>query len=141
MQRDRIASAQTWLANARNDLALAGEIAAGYPARACFHAQQAAEFALKGALTALADDHPRTHVGDELTAELAELGEAVPPEVTRAAARLDLYYVGARYADSLGGADPLRVLGEADARAAVAQAESVVAYAAALVARAAHRAT
>lgn len=47
MQRDRFVAARTWLQNARADLALAMEIAERYPSRACFHAQQAAELALK----------------------------------------------------------------------------------------------
>jgi len=41
-----------------------------YPSRACFHAQQAAELALKALLIALTDDHPRSHIGDVLIREL-----------------------------------------------------------------------
>lgn len=135
MQRDRVATAETRLSSARTDLELAQEIAARFPSRSCFHAQQSAALALKAALIALADDHPRTHVGDQLVRELETLGEKVVPEVARAAARLDLFYVSSRYPDALGGADPLRVLDETDARSAVDQAKRVVSYAADLVTR------
>lgn len=135
MQRERVAAARTWLSSARTDLELAQEIAVRFPSRSCFHAQQSSELALKAALIALADDHPRTHVGGELVHELETLGESVPPDVARAASRLDLYYISSRYPDALGGADPLRVLDETDARSAVDQAERVVSYAADIVTR------
>jgi HEPN domain-containing protein len=135
MRRDRIATAQMWLASAHTDLELAQAIVVRFPTRACFHAQQSAELALKAALIALADDHPRTHVGDQLVRELEALGETVPDDVARATARLDLFYVSSRYPDALGGADPLRVIGESDARDAVARAVRVVSYATELVSK------
>jgi len=133
MQRDRFATARIWLGNAAMDLALAGKIATDFAPRACFHAQQCAEMALKAALIALADDHPRTHVGGRLVEELEGLGAAVPPEIAAAANRLDLYYVGSRYPDALGGADPRRVLAERDATAAIELADSVLGFARRLV--------
>ncbi len=54
---------------------------------------------------------------------------------SRAAARLDLFYISSRYPDALGGADPLRVLDETDAKSAVDQAKRVVSYAADVVTR------
>ncbi len=74
-------------------------------------------------------------MGDQLVRELEALGEKVAPGVARAAARLDLFYVSSRYPDALGGADPLRVLDESDARNAVDQAKRVVSFAADLVTR------
>ncbi len=133
MQRDRLAAARLWLANADTDLALAREIAERYASRACFHAQQSAEMALKGVLIALADDHPRTHVGDGLIRELEALGEVVPSGIVAAANRLDLYYTGSLYPDALGGADPRKVLGKVDALAATDQAAGVVAFAAGII--------
>ena len=105
MQRDRLAAARLWLSNAETDLELAREIAGRYASRACFHAQQSAEMALKGLLIALADDHPRTHIGDGLVRELEALGEVVPPGI-----------IAAANPDALGGADPRKVLVSADAR-------------------------
>lgn len=140
MQRDRILAARMWLANAETDLALAKDISANYASRACFHAQQSAEMALKAALIALADDHPRTHIGDGLVRELEALGENVPSDVAAAANRLDLFYTGSRYPDALGGADPRKVLAEADALAAVTQAGAVCAFAAEVIERTASEA-
>ncbi len=140
MQRDRIVVARLWLSNAETDLALAGEIAAKYASRACFHAQQSAEMALKAALIAVTDDHPRTHIGDGLVRELEALGEHVPADVASAANRLDLFYTGSRYPDALGGADPRKVLVEADARAAVDRARTVYAFANDVIARVASEA-
>ncbi|GAC1309607.1 MAG: HEPN domain-containing protein [Vulcanimicrobiaceae bacterium] len=137
MQRDRIATARVWLANAANDLELAGEIAERFAARACFHAQQCSELALKGALIALADDHPRTHVGAGLLRDLQALDVDVPSGIVEAANRLDLFYVGSRYPDALGGADPLKVLTADDARRAIAHAGDVLAFATQLVDRSA----
>ena len=129
MQRDRIVAARLWLANALTDLELAAEIAPRYAARSCFHAQQSAEMSLKAALIALADDHPRTHIAGSLVREIETLGETVSAEVALAANKLDLFYTGSRYPDALGGADPRKVLGETDARAAIVQAESVAEFA------------
>ena len=60
--------------------------------------------ALKTALIAVSDDHPRTHVGEHLIRELVGLGEAVSKEIMDAADRLDMHYMGSRYPDALGGA-------------------------------------
>ncbi len=65
-QRDRIAAARLWLSNSNTDLDVAEDLALRFASRSCFHAQQASEMALKAALFALADDHPQTHVGEQL---------------------------------------------------------------------------
>jgi HEPN domain-containing protein len=54
-------TARLWLRGAEADLALATQIAQGFPARAVFHSQQSAEMALKAILVAVAGDHPSTH--------------------------------------------------------------------------------
>lgn len=135
MQRDRIATARIWLSNAEANFDLATDIVSRYPSLSCFHAQQTSELALKAALIAVADDHPRTHIGGALVDELRAIGEDVPEDVAAGASRLDLFYMNSRYPDSLGGADPLRVLGEADAVAALVPAKRVLAYAASIVDR------
>lgn len=54
---------EAWLRQARNDLALATLARDnGFLAQACYHASQAAEKALKGALLELGIEPPRTHV-------------------------------------------------------------------------------
>lgn len=124
-----------WLANAHANFDLASDAVSRFPSLSCFHAQQASELALKAALIAVADDHPRTHVGGALVDELVALGHIVPEDVVAAASRLDLFYMSSRYPDSLGGADPLRVLLKADAVAALDPAGRVLAFASAIVDR------
>ena len=133
MRRDRFVAADVWLANADVDLQVATELADRFPSRACFPAQQAAELVLKAALIALTDDHPRAHSGGILIEEIRESGCEVPTHVALAANRLDLFYLGSRYPDALGGADPSRVLQKSDAVLAVEQARSVFDYAENLV--------
>ncbi len=91
--------------------------------------------ALKAALIAVADDHPRTHVGEHLIRELIGLGEMVPKEIADAADRLDIYYMGSRYPDALGGADPRRMVGESDAIVAIERARAIVTFASSIVER------
>ena len=129
MQRDRFTVAAVRLANAANDRDLAVHVTETFSARSCFHAQQAAEMALKALLIAIADDRPRTHVGGALVSEIERLGMPVPPEVARAAIGLDLFYMSSRYADALGGADPRKVLQAADARHASERASLVIEFA------------
>ena len=135
MQPDRFEAAAIWLGNAEDDLALAVEIAARYPARACFHAQQASEMALNATLIAVAGDHARTHVGDDLVSELRRLREDIPAEVSDGANRLDLFYMSSRYPDVLGGADPRKVLQLREAQRAIGDARFVCEFAARLITR------
>ena len=66
---------EAWLKQALNDLALA-ELAKdnGFLAQACYHASQAAEKALKGALLELGIKPPHTHVLNELVQRLGNEG-------------------------------------------------------------------
>jgi HEPN domain-containing protein len=129
MQRDRILTARLWLSNAETDLTIAGEIAKRFAARSAFHAQQAAEMALKAVLIAIADDHPRTHVGGDLLDELGGLGESVPADVVAAANRLDFFYMGSCYPAALGGAVLRAVVAVNEAVAAAELARAVLTYA------------
>jgi HEPN domain-containing protein len=135
MKPDRFATASIWLGNAEDDLKLAAEISTRYPARACFHAQQASEMALNAALIARAGDGKRTHIADDLLGELRRLAEDVPAEVSEGANRLDLFYMSSRYPDALGGADPRKVLQRRDAQGAIGDARLVYEFAARLVER------
>ena len=62
---------EAWLKQAQNDLALArlGKDN-GFMAQACYHASQAAEKALKGALLELGIEPPHTHVLNDLVGRL-----------------------------------------------------------------------
>ena len=66
---------EAWLKQANNDLSLA-ELAKdnGFLAQACYHASQAAEKALKGALLELGIEPPHTHVLIELVQRLEQAG-------------------------------------------------------------------
>ncbi len=135
MQPDRFVTAQRWLAGARDDVTVADELSGRMPNVACFHAQQAAEKALKAWLVALSGDVAREHLMQNLLAELAALGVAVPLELNGDALALGKFYVTTRYPDALGGADPRTAFLAAEAHDAVARAERVVEAAASAVDR------
>lgn len=95
----RVGSPEQWLAYAESDLRLA-QLAAGdplvLPELVCFHAQQAAEKALKAVLRFKQLDFPWTHDLEELLRLVEEAGVALP-EAVREAGFLSVYAVGARY--------------------------------------------
>lgn len=121
-------SPEDWLRHARSDLALA---TAPRPAETllealCFHAQQAAEKALKAVLVWRAVDVPRSHsIGMLLELVAAQ----VPlPQGIRGAATLTDFAVSARYPGEFEPVD------EADHREAVSAAAAVVEWAERIVA-------
>jgi HEPN domain-containing protein len=101
-----VAEAERWLAFAEEDLAMARlALAEGILRQTCFHAQQAAEKAIKGFLEARIGTHPRTHSLDEMFWRHRDvLGELAPWR--EAWQRLDLFYLPTRYADALPGLVP-----------------------------------
>jgi HEPN domain-containing protein len=90
---------QSWLERARSDLLLA-RTALQTPGvkyeDACFHAQQCAEKALKGLLSHLAVDFPRTHA-IELLLDLLKANDITVPEAVDEAFALSHYAVQTRY--------------------------------------------
>lgn len=76
---------ERWLRDAQDDLNAAEELkGSGSPARiSCFHAQQAAEKAIKAAFVIQQADFPYTH-------DLVQLADALPPEWTVSASSADL---------------------------------------------------
>ncbi|MGH7728400.1 MAG: HEPN domain-containing protein [Vulcanimicrobiaceae bacterium] len=115
-----------WRAAAQQDRDLAQSIVKTFPHLACYHAQQAAEKALKAAITALQGDAVPTHLGRTLLAALSDLGALPPGEVRVAVLALDAYYIPTRYPDALDFADAAAMYGAEEARAAVAQADLVL---------------
>ncbi|HUO85177.1 MAG TPA: HEPN domain-containing protein [Thermoanaerobaculia bacterium] len=113
-----------WLAAADEDLALARHAAAGgFHAGACFHAQQAAEKALKaihfarGARAVLG--HSVRKLIDALeTGELEDLKDA--------ARELDLLYIPSRYPNGLDAGTPADAFGEAQSSRAIAHAQAIL---------------
>ncbi len=117
-----------WRASAQQDRDLASEIVERYAHLACYHAQQAAEKALKAKITDLHGDAVPSHLGRMLLAALGELG-AMPPDHIRAAVlALDAYYIPTRYPDALDFADASQTYGATEARAALERADSVLAW-------------
>jgi HEPN domain-containing protein len=85
---DRTSHARGWLAKAESDLAAARRLTEGggpYDG-ACFHAQQAAEKALKAVLAAVDAPIPRTHNLEDLLVQAA----AAAPQSALARSDLDL---------------------------------------------------
>ena len=92
-------SPQDWLAHAESDLSLARvarERKDVLPEQACFHAQQAAEKALKAVLLFKRIEFPLVHDLKTLVDLLQENAVSFPPEVSEAGA-LTPYAVEARY--------------------------------------------
>lgn len=135
MQPSRFIVARRWLRGAASDLALATQISSEFAARSAFHAQQAAEMALKAVLVAATDDHPTTHSSSELVRELRALPFEIPDAVAAAGSSLDLYSLASRYPDAVGDADPLDLVSTEDAAVALTRARLVIDFAARAVDR------
>jgi len=98
-------SARRWLAYAHGDLALADAGAAAHVPflLLCFHAQQAAEKAVKAVLVAHGIEAPRTHNLGILFAGLPV--SVAPPEELESMLGLSVYAVAGRYPDEIEEAD------------------------------------
>lgn len=122
-------SAAAWLRYAQSDLDLAAAEPWGGVLREtlAYHAQQAAEKALKAVLLhATRETPPRTH-DVVLLCDLAREAGHAPPVDAAAAQRLTEYAVLTRYPADLGEIDePERERAVADARDVVEWAERVV---------------
>ncbi len=134
MQPDRRVLAGEWRSAAAEDLRVARLLREESPSTAAFHAQQAAEKALKAACIAAIDEAPRTHVINHLLDELAANGHAPDARVRDAARMLERFYAPTRYPDALGGIDPNKVYVERDAAQAIDEAAIVMAFVDAIVA-------
>ncbi|MDI7259966.1 MAG: HEPN domain-containing protein [Thermodesulfobacteriota bacterium] len=117
-------SAEDWLARAEGDLALARALLpeGAFYEDLCFHAQQAAEKAIKAIYQHCGKRFRYTHDLDELITGLKNEGISVPGEVMEAAL-LTSYAWEARYP---GLSEPVTV---EEYREALRQAELVVSWA------------
>lgn len=112
MQPDALRAAREWLDQAREDLLASARLLGGAPPLlrpGAFHAQQAAEKALKAFLTAHNSAFPRTHDLGRLTGLCSTIDLTFSPYIA-ALGILTPYAVESRYPD--GGAQPSRA--EAD---------------------------
>lgn len=93
---------------------------------ACFLAEQAAQFALKGLLLGLGEGawgHDLPDLGSQLT---AIVDEPLPEPVADAVARLSRHYVASRYPDAHPSGTPATHFRRADADQARGDAETVL---------------
>ena len=121
--RPEAGSPEDWLRHARSDLALARSRASEEVLleSLCFHAQQAAEKAIKAMLVGHGAQVPRTHSLRMLVDQLAQLMPV--PDAVEACVELTAYGVAARYP---GDEEPVE---PAEYEQAVALAAQVVAWA------------
>ena len=92
-----------WWRAAQRDQEMAGMLlSAGYLEGTAFHAQQAAQKALKALLTARGGVG-RTHASVHLLTALHGVSVDVPAAAHAAARRLDLHYINARYPNGVDG--------------------------------------
>ena len=110
------ASAADWLRYAEEDLDIADLVleTARPPRLACFHAEQAAEKALKAVLVHEGIRYAKTH-------KLEELGDLLPPDSITAAANADLAKLS-EWADEIRYPDALVDASQEDALKAVEDA-------------------
>lgn len=119
--------ARWWMRTADGDLEGARVLTgAGRHNLAAFHAQQAAEKALKAVLARRGRER-RTHAATGLLRALREGGLDPPRDLDHAARRLDLHYIQSRYPNGLGG-DPTVYYDRELALEAIALAEGFLAY-------------
>jgi HEPN domain-containing protein len=120
------AEAARWLQAAREELAVARHTAdGGFHAPACFHAQQAAEKAVKALHYARG---ARAVLGRSVRQLVTRL-EPREPSLDRledAARELDLLYIPSRYPNGLDSGTPGEAFGEQQSRRAIEGASSIV---------------
>jgi HEPN domain-containing protein len=124
--RDPKAEAQRWLASAREDLSYARYAASGgHHAPACFHAQQAAEKAVK-AMHYL--QGARAVLGHTVRALIQSLDprSAALEGLLDAARELDLFYVPTRYPNGLDEGTPGQAFAAAHSSRAIELATRIV---------------
>jgi HEPN domain-containing protein len=128
------AEAERWLRSGHEDLGYARHAAAnGFHAPACFHAQQAAEKAVKavhygrGARAVIG--HSVRRLVETLVPRAPELDQLLD-----AARELDLLYLPTRYPNGLDSGTPGEAFGETQSRAAIGHAARLAEAAGRLVA-------
>ncbi len=91
----------------------------------CFHAQQAAEKALKGFLAAARSSVPRTHSLTQIL-EFCVAVDATFPNLEKESRSLDRFYIPTRYPDALPGSLPDGSPEHADASEALLAARLII---------------
>jgi HEPN domain-containing protein len=118
------AEAERWLAASREDLAASRHVAAGgFHAAACFHAQQAAEKAMKAVHFARG---ARVVLGHSVHKLIESLGPSTLTSFVSAARELDLLYIPSRYPNGLQSGTPGEAFGVEQSSRAIEQASALV---------------
>ncbi len=129
MNVDKGSRARAWLSNATGDLSAVIVLMDSLPHLACFHAQQAADKALKAVITLREGEAPRSPDPRKLLEACLVAGDPAPDEVRAGALSLEKFYVPTRYPDALGWADAAVAFTRRDAEGARDDAAAVVAWA------------
>lgn len=117
-------AAARWLSAAREDLALARHAATGgYHAGACFHAQQAAEKAVKAVHYGRG---ARAVLGHSVRRLIETFDPPALSDLVDAARELDLLYIPSRYPNGLESGTPAAAFGPAQSDRAIHHAKAVV---------------
>ncbi len=124
------AEAARWLGQAEHDLGFARyAFDGGHHDQACFHAQQAAEKAVKSIAYGLGERRVRTHSIREMIDRYAERAPELK-ELRGQGSSLDVHYTEARYPNSRSGEIPAVRYSRPMAESALAAAGEIVAAAA-----------
>lgn len=119
---------KNWLEEAESDLATAEILFSSKRYSACsFHAQQAAEKAMKALLFSLRQSAYGQSVWD-LYLRAAGILKVEDPQVETAAKGLDFHYISARYPDALPSGSPSRFYDETIAKEALKWAAIVMSF-------------
>lgn len=126
--RESLVEAKRWFAQSRADIAVVRTLlAAGHYATACFHAQQAAEKALKSVLFSKGERYVWGHSVRDL-ARRCEAHDQACSALAEEASLLDQYYIPTRYPNGLPSpAIAADVYTSGQARAALAASERILA--------------
>ncbi len=119
--------AEDWLREAKEDLESAEILLrSGQYHHACFHAQQAAEKALKALLRSL----HKVRIGHSVLDLLREVSKdvEVPEELWDMARTLDQYYIPPRYPNAFSSGAPSDYYTERQAEEAIKYAQAVVSF-------------
>ena len=120
--------ASDWLKQARSSLNLARYSMKGeYYWAACFFAQQAAEYAVKGLLASLGKE-ARGHSIYELLVEARGFNVSVSNELLSKARSLDRHYLHARYPNLYYVGAPMDYYTREDSEKALGEAEEIVRF-------------
>ena len=126
--KDPQAEAQRWIQQASADLDVARTLFDnGHWWAACFHAQQAAEKAVKSYLYGTGERLVLGHSVAQLVQQAAERDTGFR-SLAEAAARLDTYYIGPRYPNAVPGGVPAQLFSEGQAREALDLADRVLSF-------------